>query len=141
MPHHASAEDRVFRNDFIAGRITPAQFNHRAHVRLAYVLLTEAGVDEAAGRMRSALHAFLAHHGIDAAKYHETMTRAWILAVRHFMDRTEKGAASADEFIDANPELLDSKIMLTHYSAALLFSPEARSAFMEPDIQPIPRPQ
>jgi len=140
MSHHASAADHVFRSDFIAGRITPAQFNHRAHVRLAYVLLTEAGVDEAAGQMRSALHAFLAHHGIDDAKYHETMTQAWIQAVRHFMDRTEQ-SVSADEFIDANPELLDSKIMLTHYSAALLFSPEARSAFMEPDIQPIPRPQ
>ena len=140
MPHHASAADHVFRNDFIAGRITPAQFNHRAHVRLAYVLLIEAGVDEAAGQMRSALHAFLAHHGIDSAKYHETMTRAWILAVRHFMDRAGP-SASADEFIHANPELLDSKIMLTHYSAALLFSPEARSAFMEPDIQPLSRPQ
>jgi hypothetical protein len=138
MRHHASAADLVFRNDFIAGRITPAQFNHRAHVRLAYVLLTDAGVDEAAGQMRSALHAFLAHHGIDPVKYHETMTRAWILAVRHFMDRTEQ-SASADEFIDANPELLDAKIMLTHYSAAVLFSPEARSTFIEPDIQQIPR--
>jgi hypothetical protein len=140
MPHHVSAEDRAFHDDFIAGRITPTQFNHRAHVRLAYALLVDAGVDDAAAQMRSALHAFLAHHGIDAAKYHETMTHAWILAVRHFMDRTEQ-RASADEFIDANPELLDSKIMLTHYSAALLFSPEARSAFLEPDIQPIPRSQ
>jgi hypothetical protein len=140
MRHHGSADDRAFRNDFITGRITPAQFNHRAHVRLAYVLLTEAGVDEAAGQMRSALHAFLSHHGIDAAKYHETVTRAWILAVAHFMDRVGQ-SASADEFIDANPELLDSKIMLTHYSAAVLFSPEARSAFVEPDIQPIPRPK
>jgi hypothetical protein len=140
MPHDASDADHIFRSDFIAGRITPAQFNHRAHVRLAYVLLTEQGVDEAAGKLRSALHAFLAHHGIDAARYHETMTRAWILAVRHFMDRTEQ-SASADEFIDANPELLDSNIMLTHYSAALLFSPEARSAFVEPDIQRIPRSQ
>ena len=32
------------------------------------------------------LHAFLACHGITPAKYHETITRAWILAVRHFMD-------------------------------------------------------
>lgn len=140
MPHELSSSDRAFREDFTAGRITPAQFDHRAHVRLAYALLAEAGVDEAAGQMRSALHAFIAHHGIDTAKYHETITRAWILAVRHFMDRTGP-TASAAEFIDANPMLLDSKIMLTHYSASLLFSPEARSAYIEPDIQPIPRPQ
>jgi hypothetical protein len=28
--------------------------------------------------------------------------------------------------------------MLTHYSADVLFSPEARQAFVEPDIQAIP---
>jgi hypothetical protein len=60
------------------------------------------------------------------------------MAVRHFMERTP-ASASADEFIEANPALLDSKIMLTHYSAELLFSPEARSAFKEPDQDPIPR--
>jgi hypothetical protein len=39
----------------------------------------------------------------------------------------------------ANPALLDSKIMLTHYSATVLFSAEARGEFVEPDISPIPR--
>ncbi len=87
--------------------------------------------------MRESLVAFLGHHGIDAAKYHETITRAWILAVRHFMDRTPH-SDSADAFIDANPVLLDSKIMLTHYSAEVLFSAEARARFIEPDLQQIP---
>ena len=53
------------------------------------------------------------------------------------MDRTSS-SASADEFIDRNPILLDSKIMLTHYSAELLFSPDARTRFVEPDLQRIP---
>lgn len=87
--------------------------------------------------MKSALLAFLKHHGVDPSKYHETMTRAWIMAVRHFMERTPD-ADSADAFIDANPRLLDPKIMLTHYSAELLFSDEARDAFAVPDIDPIP---
>lgn len=29
--------------------------------------------------------------------------------------------------------------MMTHYSAGLLFSDEARAAFVEPDLDPIPR--
>ena len=37
-------------------------------------------------------------------------------------------------------ELLDSRIMLTHYSAAVLFSPDARQSFVAPDIQSIPPP-
>jgi len=137
VKHSTSGDDERFRDAFANGAITPAQFDHRAHVRLAYVLLVGEGVDAAADRMRSALLDFLGVHGIDPAKYHETITRAWILAVRHFMDRTGP-SASADEFIALNPILLDSKIMLTHYSADLLFSPEARARFVEPDLQQIP---
>jgi hypothetical protein len=88
--------------------------------------------------MRAALHTFLDHHGVPATKYHETLTRAWVLAVRHFMSRNQ-ATGSADAFIAANPVLLDSKIMLTHYSAELLFSDEARAHFVEPDLSAIPR--
>jgi hypothetical protein len=48
-------------------------------------------------------------------------------------------AASADEFIANNPRMLDAKIMLTHYSAEVLFSAEARARFVEPDLERIPR--
>ena len=133
-----TAGDRRFRDDFESGAVPPAEFGHRAHVRLAYIYLAEHGVDGATARMRAALLGYLAHHGIDAAKFHETMTRAWLLAVRHFMHRSP-GAAGADPFIDANPALLDGSIMLTHYSAELLFSPAARARFVEPDLDPIPR--
>jgi hypothetical protein len=47
-------------------------------------------------------------------------------------------SASSADFIAGNPELLDSKLMLTHYSASVLFSSDARAAFVEPDLDPIP---
>ncbi len=137
MTLRISAADEAFRTSFEAGTFPPAGFNHRAHVRLAYVYLCESDVDGAYAAMKAALLAFLAHHGVDPAKYHDTMTRAWVMAVRHFMERTP-AADSADSFIDANPQLLDPKIMLTHYSAGVLFSDEARAAFADPDIDPIP---
>lgn len=138
MPHRASPSDLRFLADLEAGALAPADFDHRAHVRAAYVYLTESGPDEATVRMRTALLAFLARHGVPASKYHATITRAWILAVRHFM-ASSLSSDSADAFIDANPRLLDGGIMLTHYSAELLFSPEARAEFVEPDQGPIPR--
>lgn len=137
MPFTTSPADRRFRERFEAGAVLPAEFDHRAHVRLAYIHLAESDADGAYLSLREALHGFLAHHGIDRAKYHDTLTRAWVMAVRHFMDRTDD-AASADHFIEQNPTLLDSKIMLTHYSADLLFSDEARASFVEPDLDPIP---
>ena len=138
MKHTISSEDAAFRDAFEAGGVLPVQFDHRAHVRLAYVYLVEHEPEAASARMASGLQAFLQHHGLPANKYHETLTRAWILAVRHFME-CSPGTDSADALVARHPELLDSKIMLTHYSAALLFSAEARAAFVEPDVSPIPR--
>jgi len=137
MKHLSSEEDQRFRAEFEAGRFPPADFNHRAHIRLAYVYLCEHDPDTAHQRMRSALLSFLGHHGIDVSKYHETMTRAWILAVEHFMENTP-AAESSDVFIERNPRMLDAKIMMTHYSAEVLFSDEARARFVEPDLDPIP---
>jgi hypothetical protein len=138
MAHESSAADRGFRAQVETGEVSPAEFNHRAHLRLAYIYLTEVNPDAAHRRMSDALRRFLEHHGIDRSKYHETLTRAWILAVAHFMARTPH-AESADSFIDQNPRLLDSKIMMTHYSAEVLFSDEARARFVEPNLSPIPR--
>jgi hypothetical protein len=138
LSHNLSKNDREFRAAFEAGAYAPADFSHRAHVRLAYVYLAGSDVDLALERMRAALVSFLSHHGIPASKYHATLTRAWILAVHHFMHRSPE-ATSADDFIERNPLLLDSKIMLTHYSADLLFSDQARADFVEPDLDPIPR--
>jgi hypothetical protein len=138
MKHRRSLEDESFRRAFEAFEVTPDEFDHAAHVRLAYIYLCDQTTEAAAESMKHALLAFLNHLGIGTSKYHETITRAWILAVRHFMEISEP-CASAAEFIERNPGLLDAKIMLSHYSAEVLFSPEARARFVAPDIQPIPR--
>lgn len=138
LNHHLSKSDREFRAAFEAGAFAPADFSHRAHIRLAYAYLAESDVDLALERMRAALVGFLCVHSLPASKYHATLTRAWILAVDHFMHRCPR-ASLADDFIARNPLLLDSKIMLTHYSAELLFSDQARADFVEPNLDPIPR--
>jgi hypothetical protein len=138
LKHALSSDDRRFRAEFEACTVAPEQFNHRAHIRLAYVYLVDHGPETALTLFRAALLAFIEHYGIDVTKYHETITRAWILAVRHFMETTAP-APSADAFIEGSPVLLDTNIMTTHYSTDLLFSPEARQQFVEPDLDPIPR--
>ena len=138
ISHRISESDHEFLTAFEAGAIAPANFNHRAHVRLAYVYLATNDVERATTLMRAAIVNFLRHHSIAPTKYHETLTHAWILAVFHFMHRTRE-AVSAEDFITRTPLLMDSRIMLTHYSADRLFSPAARAAFVEPNLDPIPR--
>ena len=138
MKHEVSNSDMEFLMAFEAGAYAPADFNHRAHVRLAYCYLAMNDVERATTLMRGAIVNYLKHHGITPTKYHETLTQAWILAVFHFMHRTPS-ALSAEDFVRQTPLLLDSRIMLTHYSAELLYSPRARSHFVPPDLDPIPR--
>lgn len=138
MRHRLAPSDRQFRHDFETCRLAPSDFDHRAHIRLAYVYLAEHADESALRMLREALQDFLEHHGIGPSKYHETMTRAWLFAVRHFM-ASSGSTSSADEFIERNEVLLDSQIMLSHYSADLLFSEKARAEFVEPDLEAIPR--
>jgi len=137
MQHRISPEDEDFRRAFEAFEVAPDAFNHEAHVRLAYVYLCQGDRDCATERMKSALLAFLDHLGVGRAKFHETMTGAWIDAVAHFMDKTP-ACTGFEDFIARNPVLRDSNIMLTHYSAEVLFSVRARAEYLEPDVQPIP---
>lgn len=137
MSHVPSDADHQFRLAFESCRFEPEDFDHAAHVRLAYVYLCDHPVDLAVVRMKRSLLAFLAHLGVGESKYHETVTRAWVLAVKHFMSKSASCNSAAD-FMSANPQLLDSRIMLTHYSAEVLFSTAARETFVEPNVQAIP---
>jgi len=139
MSHIASVDDQEFQRAVESCEFPVSEFDHRAHLRLAYIYLVDQDVETAIQCMRATLLRLLQHVGVDpSAKFHETLTKAWVLAVRHFMVRTNT-SESADQFINANPEMLDSKIMMTHYSAEVLFSNEARRAFVEPNLEEIPR--
>jgi len=135
MNEKISLADIEFKEMLESLKLPLEQFNHRAHLRLAYIYLTTTNVDNAEQLMKSALNAFLNHNGVDASKYHETLTRAWVLAVHHFMFKTPY-AANADEFIETNKQLLDTNIMMAHYCSKTLFSDRARACFVEPDLEP-----
>lgn len=137
MKFDITKDDLEFKTQVESCTFPVADFNHRAHVRLAYIYLSKNDVDLASERMRETLKHFLLHNGVDPSKYHATLTKAWILAVHHFMNKTGS-YRSANAFMDKNPDILDTKIMMTHYSAEVLFSDEARTTFIEPDLDPIP---
>lgn len=134
---NVSPEDTSFLHAFEACAVPPSEFDHRAHLRLAYVYLAERDLDGAHAATKTAILGFLQHNGIDPAKYHETLTLAWLLAVRHFMAKCGDTSCAAD-FIDRSAVLLNPGIMLTHYSKDVLFSDDARTKFREPNLDPIP---
>lgn len=138
MKYTISKDDLKFKLQVESCKFPVSDFNHQAHLRLAYVYLSQHSADISVRLMRETLVRFLHYNGVDPAKYHETLTKAWILAVHHFM-QAAKNLSSADEFIDANKQMLNRDIMLTHYSSDYLYSDEAKATFVQPNLDPIPR--
>jgi len=136
--HHTSAADEAFRRAFERFEIAPGDFDHEAHLRLAYVYLCQEPPEHAYESMKSALLAFLERLGIGTTRYHETITHAWIMAINHFMESSEP-CADFGQFVHNHPRLLDPAIMLKHYTARTLFSDDARDHVVDPDVAPIPR--
>jgi hypothetical protein len=120
-----------------ACQVAPGTFQHREHLRLAYIYLRLHPFEAALQAMRAALHRLLTHLEAPASAYHETITRAWLLAVAHFMNNAAPSAGS-EEFLAGAAVLLQNEIMLTHYRPETLRSPAARARFIAPDLEPIP---
>jgi hypothetical protein len=55
MKHLSSIEDQNFRREFEARKFPPAEFNHRAHIRLAYVYLSAYDTDARRGKCSASL--------------------------------------------------------------------------------------
>lgn len=138
MNHRISSDDREFARSFHAGAVTASDFGHRSHLRLAYIELCTKPESAAIAAFKASLLRFLDHQGLGQGKYHETLTCAWVMAVAYFMRKSTSPLPSAAAFTSRNPELMESGIMLTHYSPDVLFSKVARHRFVEPDIQSIP---
>jgi len=138
MKTTVTEQDNEFKIQVESGEFPVPDFDHRAHLRLAYIYLAENEASAAVELMRNSLIGLLIQAGINPdKKYHETLTQAWVKAVNHFIINTER-SDSADDFIDQNKAMLDSKIMMTHYSTEVLFSDKARQSFIEPNLEPIP---
>ena len=115
--------------------LPPACFDHRAHLRFAWIVLQRHPVAEAVERVGASIRAFAAHVGAHG-KYHATLTEA---LVRVMHARGAAGARPFDGFLADNPELVRDPrgVVLGHYSEALLDSPAARAAFVAPDRAPL----
>ena len=116
-----------------AGHVAPEQFNHRAHLRAAFIFLKQTPFLEACIAMRDTLKNFAARIG-KADLYHETITLSLMSLMAERMENCAH--ASFDEFIQAHPELCEQAPLSRYYSAATLASTQARKHFILPGRDP-----
>jgi hypothetical protein len=134
-------DDDAFLARFEACAIPLEEWNHRAHLRVAWTYLRKFGLDGATERMRAMIPRFNASKGIvDALDrgYHDTLTVAWL----RILDATINAhgpEADATSFLDTHTQLHSKALLRLYYSRDRILSREAKRAFVEPDLAPFPR--
>ena len=124
--------DEQFARAFERGEIPPAQFDHRAHVRVAWVYVQEGPtLDEAIDRMRAAIQAFAAAANA-AQKYHETITVLWMRLLADATSRVPR-PCELEVLLARCPELADKDLPLKYYPRERLFSDDARARWIPPE--------
>lgn len=128
--------DQDFREAFESLRIPNEMFQHREHIRLAWIYSRHYPQEQALARMVQGIQAFAKHHGA-ASKYHHTVTVAWMRLVWHDA-RPAPPAQDFNTFAAAHPHLFHPRLLEYYYSKARLQSDAARHDWFEPDLRPLP---
>lgn len=113
--------------------LDPAQFTHRQHLSVAWTYLQRYGFPQGAVMFRERLQAYVASVGA-AAKYHETITWAYIVLMNEELCLNSYPGESFDDMIQRRPDLLDHRggAIARSYSRLELDQPAARRVFILP---------
>lgn len=129
-------DDKDFLDAFHEGTLANSEFNHRGHLRLAWLILKHHSPEDAGRILSREIHRFAASQGAPA-RYHETLTRFWVRLVRHAMSEASE-VEGIDELIERFPLLLERNLPYRHWTRTTFDSENARADWVPPDLSPLP---
>ena len=139
---HIHVSDDEHLRQFEAQSLPLEHWNHRAHLKVAYLYLLRFSFEETLKRLQTGIRAYNTTQGIadtPTGGYHETMTQAWLHLVHTTLCQFGP-ADSADAFFDAQSQLSAKRTLLLFYSRDRIMSSEAKALFVPPDLAPLPKP-
>jgi hypothetical protein len=113
------------------------RFGHRQHIHLTWLAVRRYGIDTATAMISDGIQRTARYAGAPQ-KYNATISRAWVELVGHHVASSDDDAF--DAFADRYPALLDKRLLAHHYRSSTLATVEARSGWVEPDLEPLPVP-
>jgi len=127
-------DDKTFLQQFENQTLDPVHFSHLGHLRLAWLYLYHNDLDVALEKVCLGIKAYAESLGADT-KFHLTMTDAFVRIMAKRIDAMEK--KSWQDFLESNGDLLKNSraVLLEYFSEGLLFSEEARTSLLQPDIR------
>lgn len=140
FPTETALDDLV--EGFLAHTLAKERWTHAAHFGAALWLMRRRPDLRLTAAMPDLIRGYNVSVGgenTDHAGYHETITQASLRAAADFLARSPAGAPLHEitEALMASP-LGDKDWPLTYWSRPVLFSVEARRAWVEPDLQALP---
>lgn len=135
MEKHQLLEDQDFVKQFKQGTLAPELFSHEAHLRLAWIYITQFGVEKAIRKINMQLLNYVTSLGA-SDKYNKTLTIAAIKAVDHFVRKSKSD--NFQDFILEFPRLKFNfrELLAFHYKVDIFNSKIAKTKFLEPDLLP-----
>ena len=132
---HFGLDDCTFLNQLEEGSLPPKLFDHKAHLRMAWLYLSESDLPTAIVKACATILKFDQLHGT-GNKFHVTLTVAATKVVHHFMQKSS--ATDFTGFMVEFPVLNSdfNSLLLQHYDQGMLLSPEAKTEFIAPDLLP-----
>lgn len=134
-------DDAELWQSFSTQELPQTAWNHRAHVRTAYLHVARWPIDEAHLRMRAGIIRLNHRHGLVESPergYFETLTRVWLVLVAAAALRCAPPPSDSLDLLARCPELLDRDLPRAHYSRERLMGAHARAVFVAPDVRPLP---
>lgn len=116
-------------------------WTHTAHLTLALWYLVHHKPSQAIDCMREGIQRYNAAMGIQQTKnsgYHETITLFWLWIGLWYLAEQRISALALDEVNQFIQRCSDPQLPLHYYSRDRLMSWEARTDWVEPDLQPLP---
>jgi hypothetical protein len=120
------------------------EWTHRAHVKVAYLYLTQHPFNLVLEKISANIQRYNAYNNVPESPtsgYNQTTTHAFLHLIASTISAysTVFPTPTADSFCDTHPQLLTRHILRLFYSPQRRMHPNAKIEFIEPDLTPLPR--
>jgi hypothetical protein len=129
-------EHQAFLDAFEVGEIPNAGLRHRDHLLMAWLYLRRDGPERGTARIVAGIRRFAAAKGVPE-KYNHTETLFWVRLLAHAIE-AYPDVDGFDTLLTHLPALLDKQLPLRHWRWETISGSAARTAWIDPDVQPLP---
>lgn len=140
---YADEEIAALAEGLVSRTLPKERWTHAAHLAatLRLVRVRDAGLERDLPGIIRTYNVAVGGVNDDTSGYHETITQAYLAAIRAFVAALPAGASDSDAVarLLASP-MGDKAWPLTHWSRERLFSVEARRGWVAPDLKPLEHP-